>query len=79
MQYWLQSVNGVLDRKWNSEQPLVFAHVVLTKTLGARKAREIQSRINRWLDLWDRGLHSGLVGDALTEGRSRNDCVSRRH
>ena len=30
---------GVLNRSWNSEIPLVFAHVVLTKTLGICRAR----------------------------------------
>ena len=29
---------GILARSWNSERPLVFAHVVLTKTLGVRRA-----------------------------------------
>ena len=41
----------MLDRKWNSKRPLVFDHVVLTKTLGAHKAREIQERIDSRLDL----------------------------
>ena len=31
----------VIDHKWNSERPLVFPHVVLTRTLSARKARYI--------------------------------------
>ena len=30
---------GVLGRSWNSERPLVFAHVILTKMLGVRQAR----------------------------------------
>ena len=55
----------MLDRKWNSEIPLVFAHVVLTKILGAHKAREIRARINRRIDLWERGIHADLVGDTL--------------
>ena len=53
----------MLDWKWNSKRPLVFAHVVLKKTLGTRKAREIRTRINRRLDLWERGMHACLVGD----------------
>ena len=61
---------GVLDRKWNFERLLVFSHVVLTKTLGARKAREIRARINHQLNLWERGIHKGLVGDALVKGRA---------
>ena len=42
---------GVIVRSWNSERPLVFAQVVLTKTLGVRRAREIQARIMRQMDL----------------------------
>ena len=61
---------GVLDRKWNYKRPLVFAHEVLTKTLGARKAREIQARIDRQLDLWEREIHADLVGDVLAEVRA---------
>ena len=62
---------GVLNRSWNSERPLVFAHVVLTKTLGIRRAREIRARITRRMDLWERGQHVGLVGDAEAEGAAR--------
>ena len=68
----------VLDWKWNSLIPLVFACVVLTKTLGAPKARETQASINRRLDLWERGIHAGLVEDALEKGRARVGCVNRR-
>ena len=42
---------GVLSRSWNSKRPLVFAHVVLTKTLGVRLAHEIRARITRRMDL----------------------------
>ena len=59
---------GVLVRSWNSERPLVFAHVVLTKTLGVRRAQEIRARITRRMNLWERGQDSGLVGDAEAEG-----------
>ena len=62
---------GVLSRSWNSERPLVFAHVFLTKTLGVHWAREIQARITRRIDLWKRGQHAGLVRDAEAEGAAR--------
>ena len=62
---------GVISRSWNSERTLVFAHVVLTKTLGVRRAREIRARITRRMDLWERGQHAGLVGDAEAEGAAR--------
>ena len=67
----------MLDRKWNSKRPLVFAHVVLAKTLGDRKTREIQARINHRLDLWERGIHTGLVGDTLAEGRTQEGLIER--
>ena len=54
---------GVLNRKWNYKIPLVLVHVVLKRTQGARKAREIRARINLWVDLWERGIHTGLVED----------------
>ena len=62
---------GVLYRSWNSERPLVFTHIVLTKTLGVHRAQEIRVRITRWMDLWYRGLHMGLVGYAEAEGGTR--------
>ena len=62
---------GVIDRSWNSESPLVFAHVVLTNTLGVRRDREIRERITRWMDLWERGLHVGLLRDEEAEGAAR--------
>ena len=68
----------MLDQKWNSERPLIFSHVVSTKTLGTHKAREIRARIDSQLDLWERGMHAGLAGDALVEGRAQEDRVKRR-
>ena len=35
-------------------------------------------RINRQLDLWERGTHAGLVRDALAEGRAQEGRVERR-
>ena len=62
---------GVLGSSCNSKRPLVFAHIVLTKTLGVGRAKEIQARITRRMGLLERGLHSGLVGDAEVEGAAR--------
>ena len=59
---------GVLGRSWNSERPLVFSQVVLKKTLGVHWAREILAWITLCIDLWERGLHTGLVGNAEAEG-----------
>ena len=68
---------GVLDWKWNSKRPLVFSHVVLTRTLSSFKAREIRARIDRYLDLWERGIYSVLLGGALSEGRAREGRVKQ--
>ena len=46
---------GVISQSWKSERLLVFAHVVITKTLGVRRTREIRARITRRIDLWERG------------------------
>ena len=64
---------GFLGRSLNSERPLVFAHVVLTKALGVRRAKEIRARITRRMDLWERGIHVGLLGDAKAGKYSRED------
>ena len=61
----------VLGRSWKSKRPLVFAHVVFTKTLGVRRAQEIRARITRHMDFWERGLHAVLVRDAEAEGSAR--------
>ena len=61
----------MLSRTFKSKMPLVFSHVVLTKTLGVRRAKEIRERITRRMDLWERGLHVGLEGDAEAEGAAR--------
>ena len=39
--------------------------------LGVRRACEIRARITRRMDLWERGQHAGLVGDAEAEGAAR--------
>ena len=66
-----EELQGVLGRSWNSDRLLIFSHFVLTKALGVRMAKEIRARITSWMDLWERGLHAGLVGDAEAEGADR--------
>ena len=51
--------------------------MVLIRTLSVRKAREIPASIDRQLELLERGIHAGLAGYALTEGRSREGRVKR--
>ena len=42
---------GSLGRICNSEMPLVFVYVVLTKTLGVYRFKEIRAHITRWMEL----------------------------
>ena len=70
-QSWRWSGPGFSTGVGTLRDPLVFAHVVLTKTLGVRRAQEIRARITRRMDLWERGQHVGLVGDAEAEGAAR--------
>ena len=39
--------------------------------MGVCRAREIRARITRRMDLWERGQHDGLVGDAESEGAAQ--------
>ena len=39
--------------------------------LGVRRARVTRVNIIRRMDLWERGQHAGLVGDAEVEGDGR--------
>ena len=43
---------GFLERIWNSNIPLVFAHVVLTNIMINCRASEFRARILRQMDLW---------------------------
>ena len=55
-------------RKWKIDIPLVFAPMVLTRTLSACKAREIRARIYHRLDIWERVIQAGLVGGGVGVG-----------
>ena len=69
----------VFDWKWNFKIPLLFSHVVLTRTISSFKAREIQERIYRRLDLWERGIHTGMVEGVLAEGQGQGgSCQAKR-
>ena len=62
---------GILGRSWNCERPLVFTHVVRTKKLGVCRPQETRAWIIWRMDLWERGLHAGLVGNVKAEGTAQ--------
>ena len=39
--------------------------------MGVRRDKEIWAQITRQIELWERGLHAVLVGDAESEGKVR--------
>ena len=45
--------------------------------LGVLKARVIRARVTRMMNLYERGLHVGLVGDAEAEGVAREGQAAR--
>ena len=45
--------------------------------MGIRRAQAIRAQITRWMDLWERGLHAGLVGNAEVEGAAREVRANR--
>ena len=72
---------GVLNSSWNSERPLIFIHVVLTKKLGVLRSQEIKARIMRRMKIWETGVHAGLMGGSKAEGppgRARPPPEARR-
>ena len=58
---------GVLNRSWNSEIPLVFAQIVIMKDLGVCRARNIRASLAKRMELWERGIHTGMVEDTEEE------------
>ena len=53
--------------------------MVLTNNIRPRKARELPARIDHQLDLWERVIHAGLVGDALAEKRAREGRIDQHN
>ena len=46
--------------------------------LGVRRAQEIWARIIRRMNLWERGLHTGLIRDDKAEGGHQGGHVCLR-
>ena len=68
--------DGVLDRRWNSERPLVFIAVVLQKTPTCRRARDVRTRLSLRMDHWERNRIGALVDDTIAELRRPGDNKS---
>ena len=58
-------LQGVRDRRWNSERFIVFQTVILKRARHVTTSHAIRRRIEKMLDAWGPGKHSMLVGDTL--------------
>ena len=58
-------MQGVRDRRWNSERFIVFQTVILQQSRHVTASHAIRRRIEKRLDAWGAGKHTMLVGDTL--------------
>ena len=58
-------MQGVRDRRWNSERFIVFQTVILKLACHVTASYAIRRRIAKRLDDWGVGKHAMLVGDTL--------------
>ena len=59
-------LNGVRERKWNSEKPLLFALIVFQKTTNAKRSGDIRYCLLWRLKSLEEGEYEMLVGDTFT-------------
>ena len=58
-------MQGVQDRRWNSERSIVFQTVILQRARHVTASHAIRRWIEKRLDAWGAGKHAMLVGDTL--------------
>ena len=63
--------DGVTNRKWNSERPLVFTAAVLQTARTVRSAADIKARIRQRLTMWQAGDFDDLIEDVVRTLRTR--------
>ena len=68
---------GVINWRWNSNRPLIFDHIVFSKTIGVCRAQEICMQIRRRMDLWEGGIHMGMEIYTEVERMDRERRTSR--
>ena len=56
-------MNGIIDRKWNTERFIIFQIAILQRSPDVKRATDIRRCITRRLDAWDEGKFSMLVED----------------
>ena len=58
-------LQGVRDRRWNSERFIVFQTVILQRARHVTASHAIWRQIEKRLEAWGGGRHAMLVGDTL--------------
>jgi hypothetical protein len=58
-------LKGIVSRKWNSEQFLVFQVVVLQRNQDVKRSRDVCRRIAKRIDAWEKGQITMLVEETL--------------
>ena len=56
-------LEGIHDRRWNSERFIVFQLVILQRSRDVKQAKDIRKRMARRMDAWSEGKFSMLVQD----------------
>eukprot|EP00957_Ditylum_brightwellii_P159211 12117915-Ditylum_brightwellii.AAC.2 len=62
-------VDRCIERKWNSEQFLIFPMVILQRVKGTNNSHNIHRRIEHCYDLWDAYEFNQLVEDTVATAR----------
>ena len=57
-------LDGVREGKWNSERPLVFFAVMLQRSPGVTRAKDIRAAIQQRLRMWQEAKYDALVDNA---------------
>ena len=58
-------MQGVRERRWNSERFIVFQTVILQRSRHVTASHAIRQRIAKRLDAWGEGKHAMLVRNTL--------------
>jgi hypothetical protein len=63
-------LDGIRDRKLNSEKFIVFQIVIMQRSHDVQQAKDIRKRISRRLDAWEEGKFSMLIQDTVRAMKS---------
>ena len=58
-------LQGVRDRRWNSERFILFQTVILQRACHVTASHAIRRRIEKRPEAWGASKHAMLVGDTL--------------